>query len=533
MIITLPGASTTKSIPLHMNGQLSEHPPVELIREIYSKGFSGTLRLEQERVRAAVYFNSGELTYAASNVRSLRLREYLIKHNLVSESQLQKLQQSSDLALLAELASADIIPSEVVSQVLKAQVTDVLRLVILWTQGSWNFDDRSRLDGSARVSLDISTLLIEASRRMDQSFILSRFGNPNELITPVAEAIEVSNLLPAEGFILSRIDAPISFNDLLAVSGLPELDVCRSIYTLALAGHLKREHWMNVFRERSSSRPRVMSKTPDAANHESVAEVSVGESKSNDQNELNRYLQSQWQARNHYEVLAVGTNSEISEIKRAYYDLARQYHPDRFRVEVSTKVHGQLESAFARVTQAYETLIDPKRRSAYDKALAAREQTNEIASPAVQTKSDLLADAIEPTESGKTKGGAENQQAAEQSAEESFKEGYAALKQGQSNRAISFLASAARLVPKEARYRAYYGKALAVHEKTRRLAESELSTAIKLDSSKSLYRVMLAELYLDLKFRKRAQAELERALAVEPADAEAKELLRRLKSGVI
>ena len=71
-----------------MNGQLSEQPLVELIREISSKSAGGRLRLEHDRVKVVAYFDSGNFVYAAANVRTLRLREYLLKSNLVSDKDL-------------------------------------------------------------------------------------------------------------------------------------------------------------------------------------------------------------------------------------------------------------------------------------------------------------------------------------------------------------------------------------------------------------------------------------------------------------
>ena len=41
-----------------MKGTLTDQPLAELIREIVSKGFSGTLRLEHDRVQTAVYFEA-------------------------------------------------------------------------------------------------------------------------------------------------------------------------------------------------------------------------------------------------------------------------------------------------------------------------------------------------------------------------------------------------------------------------------------------------------------------------------------------
>ncbi len=63
----------------------------------------------------------------------------------------------------------------------------------------------------------------------------------------------------------------------------------------------------------------------------------------------------------HYEVLRVAVTATDKEIKVAYRRAARQAHPD----------HGGDAAAFRRVTSAYETLIDPTRRKAYDRSYAA------------------------------------------------------------------------------------------------------------------------------------------------------------------
>ncbi|WP_459791242.1 J domain-containing protein [Arthrobacter sp. AD-310] len=63
----------------------------------------------------------------------------------------------------------------------------------------------------------------------------------------------------------------------------------------------------------------------------------------------------------HYQVLRVAVTATEKEIKLAYRRAARAAHPD----------HGGDPAAFRRVTAAYETLIDPQRRKAYDRSYAA------------------------------------------------------------------------------------------------------------------------------------------------------------------
>src|SRR3954451_8641578 len=93
-----------------MNGQLSEQPLAELIREISAKSVSGRLRVEQERVHAVVYFENGELLYAASNLRTLRVREYLKKAEVLSDQDLAPFNERvSDTNLIKVLCSQNLL----------------------------------------------------------------------------------------------------------------------------------------------------------------------------------------------------------------------------------------------------------------------------------------------------------------------------------------------------------------------------------------------------------------------------------------
>jgi Tfp pilus assembly protein PilF len=62
-----------------------------------------------------------------------------------------------------------------------------------------------------------------------------------------------------------------------------------------------------------------------------------------------------------------------------------------------------------------------------------------------------------------------------------------------------------------------------------RAAEAELQAAIKVDPANAEYRVMLAQLFRDLGFIIRARGEAERAVAADPNNRKARDLLRELK----
>lgn len=65
------------------------------------------------------------------------------------------------------------------------------------------------------------------------------------------------------------------------------------------------------------------------------------------------------QGKNFYDVLGVQRNASDKEIKSAFRKLARKYHPDA----------GGDEQKFKEISEAYETLSDPKKRKEYDQML--------------------------------------------------------------------------------------------------------------------------------------------------------------------
>ena len=510
-----------------MNGQLSEQPLGELIREISSKNFTGRLRLQHELIKAAIYFIDGQIVYVASNIKTLRLREYLRKANLVPAQVLESIPNSeSDLTLARTLCNQKLLPVNVAEQIQARQVSEILRLALQWLEGKWEFDYRSRLNEETGFTIDVPGLMLEAARGLPKQFAASRFKNPTEIFSLAESFPSHINLLPSEGFLLSRLDQPRHLKELITMSSAGESETLHMIYILALTGFIKRESWKSSFRDSQPATVPETSKKREAEPQPSapvVLEEVVDEAE-----ELNQFLRRVSLANSHYEVIGIDRNGPPDDLKAIYYNLARRFHPDRYqRVEESLK--SQVEAAFARITQAYDVLRDERLRSSYDLKLQAKEKAQALARSAPTAEPSPTAPETQQSSAEvKVETPTTGPSIAEQ-AEARFKEGFAAFELGQTNIAIGFFAAAARAMPNEPRYRAYYGRALAKQESTRRKAEAELQAALKLEPENAEYRLSLAELYRDLGFRLRAKNECERAIASAPNNQKARQFLKTLK----
>ncbi len=68
----------------------------------------------------------------------------------------------------------------------------------------------------------------------------------------------------------------------------------------------------------------------------------------------------------HYRLLGVSATDDAKAIKRAYFGLAKEHHPDRwFRKDIGA-LRGKIEAIFNAMTTAEATLTNAKRRARYD-----------------------------------------------------------------------------------------------------------------------------------------------------------------------
>jgi len=129
-----------------MNGLLSKNSLVELIWEIKSSNMGGALRLTCEKQKCVIYFLEGDVLFATSNVKAHRLRECLLKWNLVSTALLATIDEGlSDSDFSNRLLELELLDVPTLERALARQVEEVLRPSLLWTEGEWFYDPKVRL----------------------------------------------------------------------------------------------------------------------------------------------------------------------------------------------------------------------------------------------------------------------------------------------------------------------------------------------------------------------------------------------------
>jgi len=221
---------------------------------------------------------------------------------------------------------------------------------------------------------------------------------------PVADRRDVRSapLSPTDGFVLSRVDGLATEKDILATTGLPEDQVQASLAKLealrlitfdgapaapampASSGTLAAAEATQVTSSTQLRAAPARPEPPLTAEDEAL----LGEDVDLDLEIRRRVLvmHRSLQHLDHYALLGVATTVDRKGLKRAYFDLAAKFHPDKyFRKRLGT-YKLRMEAIFGRITQAHDTLTNKEGRAEYDAYLDEQRRSRGI--------EELLADAL-------------------------------------------------------------------------------------------------------------------------------------------
>jgi tetratricopeptide (TPR) repeat protein len=510
---------------LELNGNLHDHPLAELLVEISEAFLNGSLRLSNEEYKAIIYFDAGEVVFAVSNARQHRLAAILLREEKISQPQIAEIGQfANDLELKNLLIEKEIISGNEINSVITLQIQEILKTALGWKEGKWHYSSLVRAKAGMRFRVDLRGILFEYARCLPNALLVRRFNSLQERFDARTHLPAHINLYPQESFVFSRFGhESLTVEDIKNIGGLSEIEILKILYTLWLGGFIKRQKWNWAFSKEkifAISTAKIALKKNEATvplprreiGIETVEEVApVKKEEIAEDVSLETYLERVENGATFYEILDVAPDADAAQIKARYFSLAKRFHPDLFHRQTEAETHRRIQNAFTKIAHGYETLKDEKTREVYDYKIGKQ-------------KTDLSNQRTFGAQSGS------NSSELEKQASESFEQGFSFLMDEIYAEAIPLLARAVHLAGGNARYRAYYGKALAANKTTQRQAENEFQAAVRLDPGNAQYRLMLAELFINIGHIKRAEGELNRLLEKFPNHYEARSLLDSLRN---
>ncbi|HXV60542.1 MAG TPA: DUF4388 domain-containing protein [Vicinamibacteria bacterium] len=385
-----------------MQGNLTDETLADVIRKLYANRRSGILHLVRDRVSKRIYFRKGSIIFANSDVDEDRLGQFLIRENVLDDDKFDKtsetMKQTGNRFGRTVVALGFATPEEMTAKVTE-QIQGIIYSVFTWDHGNYRFEQHENpVDEDIVLNLSTADVILEGTRRMNNFERMERtLGDRDRILHPTEDPLllyqKMSTLTQSEYFVLSRVDGSSSISDILSLSPIQEEATLRCIYGLLSAGVVELKGGakpvppptarpaeppaaysapsppsteVNDPRKGPSpvSSPDPHPSSPTAGHEESTPEELTI------RNEIIDKHASLSEA-NLYDILGVGTTADEVEIKKAYYSMAKKYHPDRHHSAHLRDIQGLLEELFGKITHAYQVLSSTADRLRYDTKLRA------------------------------------------------------------------------------------------------------------------------------------------------------------------
>ena len=464
--------------------------PLQL-QQLYREKATGLLHLTRGNAKKIIYIKDGYPIFSRSNVLSECLGRMLVKEGAFTQvdcdESVERSRESGRLQGTVLIEMGLMTPQEVQAALVR-QVTDKLLSTFAWRSGTYQFVPGKDFKKTVtRIKLTPAALIMQG---------INRYWMPKQLD---------DFLYPfSEDYLKQATNPQYRFQDIeLNKRGEAIFNSCLGVKTLdsILQQHpLARREVQKVLAALMISEMLERSATPDALATEDIsgdAEMEIIDEKLRRKilDDYKRIMDSDY-----FETLEIGRQSGAAEARKAYYRLAKEYHPDRFLGSgLSSEMSNKINEMFQYITQAYTVLSD----------------------------ADSCSDYLDELVNGPKKSIDINQVI---EAETSYQEGRALLKVRRFSAAAKLLQRAIELSPGESEYMTFFAWALfkSAPEKpdVQNQAMEVLLASREINPGFDLTHLYLAQVYQAMGKERQAEKSFEMAVQANPDCTEALRELR-------
>ena len=472
-------------------------------RDIFIGQKTGRLSFTRGGIQKSFLFQDGGLLFAKTNVSEERLGEILFRTGKIPADIYQTLPKYSvpNNFIGEMLIQRRVITQRDLYDALLAQVNVVALTCFSFFDATFDFVPQERfIDREFELRISLPLVIERGVRSMEFHPALKNFLAEKK---PVPKSVSPGPYLTDEekAFWIRMGGANVSAGVLESTSGLPPEKYWKTLFLFYCLDLIdlkddqaetkfdRPEAWAaerfveraadrvvepgpSVVRPAEKAAPRVDS--PPDKNAPGLEEQIL------EALELHRKLSEI----DYFELLGIARNADEAEVKKAYFKLARRFHPDLFGRNLEPATKEKIDEVFDQITKAYRTLTSKDEKAAY---------TQKGAGPARKDDKDL----------GKN-------------ADVKFRQAKTLFNQGRFEEVVQLLEAAVRMKDDKGDYYLLLALAESRVPALSKRAERDFLKAIELEPWNAEPRVGLGILYKKEGLATRARKEFEHALEAEP-----------------
>jgi curved DNA-binding protein CbpA len=461
----------------------------ETIKDLCLSRSSGELQLSHGSTEKKIFFKSGAIIFATSNLDDDRLGDTLLRNKIISRTQFDdafRQVSSTGKRQGIVLVQMGILTPKELFQGLNLQVRSIILSLFSWKAGEYRFVNRlPPQEEIVTLHIQPAPLILEGvvTRAAKMAQFREHWDLNTVKIGPHSDPPWMAEdlRLPQDArAILTLVEKGTHWKKIPPLTGLSVENTSAFLYTLATLD--------------------LISASPAGPAEQAPARPRTEEPPSTPGRQKIEALSGKLDKMNLYQILRLQPGAGNDEIKGSYLSMAKEFHPDRFFGEGYDDLREKIDLIFMKVNEAYTVLSNTRKREAYD-------------------RKEIRLEPVSRSQSGSDSD--------PQVARAQYQKGMLSLKDDDAWSAIESFRWAVNLSPRNPTYHTWLGAALTRTKKRLHEAEEHCKTAIALDYSNPLFYVHLGQVYKTGRLYKKAKAQFETALKLKPDYSQA---LREIKN---
>jgi CheY-like chemotaxis protein/curved DNA-binding protein CbpA len=346
--ITLEGNMSGASLPV-------------LLVTINKKKLTGELRLRYGTAAKSIFFLSGRPLYSASNQISDRLGITVLKQGLISKDQYDEavrlMQQSNGSVKIGQaLIRLGFLTDYELTFTLREQYKKILISLFQWTEGDYAFlKSDNIIEQNDALNIPLNDLILQG---LEESYTFIRvekeIGNLDTIFmaTPTGmESLQTGKIKEKYKKAFGLIDGTKTLRQIMNDDPEKGEENVMAVYALYICGYLAIKEVRSFDTEQGEA-------------HSITPEMIIKKFKD---------LPDQ----NYYQILGVDSKASTNDIKKAYFRLAKLYHPDKFRGDDYKDLRKSIDEIFNKISQAHKVLTSVSKRTEYEKSMSTPKEDQE------------------------------------------------------------------------------------------------------------------------------------------------------------
>ncbi|MEF9425720.1 MAG: DUF4388 domain-containing protein [Candidatus Mariimomonas ferrooxydans] len=344
-------------------GSLREFHLPEILIGYQRSPKTGILEVTGGSIVKKIYIKNGDMIFSASNHEDDRLGALLLKKGWITFEQYR--QASALLKQTGErfgniLVELGYLTSKELSVAVQHQIEEIIISLFTVEEGTFEFSE-GPLPSDEVITLRISAanIIYQGIKKINNFEYIEKICPPLDAVlnlssNPINIFQDIAVTYPDKK-ILSLVNGQYPLKTILSLSPSSDFETLKTIHAFLSTGLI------NVKRE-------------DEAPVEFPVEELIGEPVEPITIEFMEKIDEMFnkcETAGYYEFLGIEKGISIDELIDIYYNLSKQFHPDRHFSQPSEDLKMKLIKIFSYATAAFETLSNAEKRKEYDSMMLA------------------------------------------------------------------------------------------------------------------------------------------------------------------